>query len=179
MNQDNSYYVMDMMNNQYMPMTYVPNMQPMENSMNPIEVENLYPERYKLIYPMVCKICSENASQPITEELILRMTSEIYFAIESDETVVNINVKTSNRNGDVRNPNEKKIENRITEDRQRRPRNPILNDLIRILILRELLGIPARPPIRPPRPPMPGHGPGPRPPRPPMPGHRPPIMPRD
>ena len=140
------------------------------------DIEQLYPDIYRMVYPMVCKAC-DRVTEPITEELIERMTTEIYFAIETDENVdVNINVQTNNRNGDVKNPNEKLVENRsqtkeTEETRQRRPRNRFLNDLIRILILRELFG---RFPIRPIRPPFPGRppmrtpfpgGPG-RPPRP-------------
>lgn len=181
MNQDNAYN-MDF---------NVPINSYMETNDNTIEVENLYPERYKMIYPMVCKICNEKATMPMSKELLEEMTTEIYFAFQSEETQVNVNVKTNMRNGDVKNPNEKKVEVRESENRVRRPGDPILSDLIRILILRELLGRPGRPPMpgpRPPiRPPMPGPGMPPPPPggRPPMPGGpggmnpRPPIMPRD
>lgn len=62
------------------------------------------------------------------------------------------------------------MENR--ESRAPRRRNPILRDLIKILILGQLLG--GRPPVRPPRPPYPG-GPGMPNPRPPYPGGRPPM----
>ena len=117
-------------------------------SMNNIqmqELENCYPEIYTIVYPMVQRACSQN-TRPITRELIDNMTDEIYFAIEDKEMLEN------------RNKEEK------GEDRQIR-RNTNLNDLIRILILRELLGRPGFPGGRPPRP---------RPPRPPM---RPPMGP--
>ena len=115
-------------------------------SMNNIqmqELENCYPEIYTIVYPMVQRACSQN-TRPITRELIDNMTDEIYYAIEDKEMLEN------------RNKEEK------GEDRQIR-RNTNLNDLIRILILRELLGRPGFPGGRPPRP---------RPPRPPM---RPPM----
>lgn len=64
------------------------------------------------------------------------------------------------KNGDVRNPNVKEPETR-SETRQR---NFLLRDLIKILILRELIN--NRPPNRPPMPPQ-------RPPRPQMPPFRP------
>ena len=117
-------------------------------SMNNIqmqELENCYPEIYTIVYPMVQRACSQN-TRTITRELIDNMTDEIYFAIEDKEMLEN------------RNKEEK------GEDRQIR-RNTNLNDLIRILILRELLGRPGLPGGRPPRP---------RPPRPPM---RPPMGP--
>lgn len=115
-------------------------------SMNNIqmqELENYYPEIYTIVYPMVQRACSQN-TRPITRELIDNMTDEIYYSIEDKEMLEN------------RNKEEK------GEDRQIR-RNTNLNDLIRILILRELLGRPGFPGGRPPRP---------RPPRPPM---RPPM----
>ena len=111
------------------------------------ELENCYPDIYRIVYPMIQKTCSQN-TRPITRELIDNMTDEIYFAIEDKEMLQN------------REKEEK------TENRQIR-RNTNLNDLIRILILRELLGRPGFPGGRPPRPPA-------RPPRPPM---RPPMGP--
>ena len=109
------------------------------------ELENCYPEIYTIVYPMVQRACSQN-TRPITRELIDNMTDEIYYSIEDKEMLEN------------RNKEEK------GEDRQIR-RNTNLNDLIRILILRELLGRPGFPGGRLPRP---------RPPRPPM---RPPMGP--
>lgn len=109
------------------------------------ELENCYPEIYTIVYPMVQRVCSQN-TRPITRELVDNMTDEIYYAIEDKEMLEN------------RSKEEK------GEDRQIR-RNTNLNDLIRILILRELLGRPGIPGGRPPRP---------IPPRPPM---RPPMGP--
>ena len=104
---------------------------------------------------MIQRSCNQN-TRSITRELIDSMTDEIYFAIEDKEMLEN------------RNKEEKSTQ--LTEDRQIR-RNTNLNDLIRILIIRELLGRPGfpggrppRPPVRPPRPPMrPPMGPPPRP----------------
>ena len=125
------------------------------NYINP-EIEELYPEIYKIIYPMVQKICIQNIG-PITEETIEKMTNEIYINIES-ETNVNTQIQNiQNPRGDVKNPRAKEVE----EPRQR---NYLLRDLIRILLLRELNGNrppmhpPMRPPVRPPRP-MPPYNP--------------------
>lgn len=102
------------------------------------ELENCYPDIYRIVYPMIQKACSQN-TRLVTRELIDSMTDEIYFAIEDKEMLEN------------RDKEE-------TEDRQIR-RNTNLNDLIRILILRELLGRPGfsegrEPQPRPHRPPM-------------------------
>jgi len=144
-------------------------------------LEDCYPEIYRIVYPMISKACIDNTKQ-ITSELIDDMTNEIYSALEIEEEIEsNINLKnelksTGNRNTFSINKTEKIKENR-GENRQFR--NRTLQDLIRILIIRELLGRPGgfpgnRPPSRPPRPPM-------RPPFPGGPGQGPrlPIMPRD
>jgi len=146
----------------YQPMNHTYDMNydnwdmPSMNAMNTIqtqELENCYPDIYRIVYPMVQRACSQN-TKPITRELIDSMTDEIYYAIEDKEMLEN------------RKKDEK------SEDRQVVRRNTGLNDLIRILILRELLGRPGfpgfpggRPPRpRPPRPPMrPPMGPPPRP----------------
>lgn len=120
------------------------------NNLQMQELENCYPDTYRIVYPMVQRVCSQN-TRPITRELIDSMTDEVYFAVEDKEMLENRDKK-----------DEKEIKS--TEDRQI-ARNQGLNDLIRILILRELLGRPGFPGGRPPRP---------RPPRPPM---RPPMRP--
>lgn len=173
------------------------------------EILDLYPEIYKIVNPMVCKICEAN-TKPITSELIEQMTDEIYLNLESDtnidDEIINIRVNLpnseaeANRNRQVQknaqntsgntskrirdNRQDNSSKNRVEEtanatsqpreDRQIRRRNNTLRDLIKILILNQLLGgrRPQRPPrpFPPPRPPFPG---GPRP------NPRPSIMPRD
>lgn len=126
------------------------------------KLNDFYPDIYKLVYPMVCKACNQNANREITKELIDNMTEDIYINFETDDRQSNNSIRNLPplKNGDVRNPNAKEPEVR-GETRQN---NFLLRDLIRILILREFgrPGIPGgRPPIMPPPPP-------PRPPRPPM-----------
>lgn len=106
------------------------------------EIEEYYPEIYKIVYPMISKACSSRY-EPINKSLVENLTNEIYLALEAN-TEFNEKLKEINET--------------------RSPVNRGLQDLIKILILRELLG---RPGWRP-RPPMP-----PPPPRPPYPGPRP------
>ena len=141
------------------------------------QLEACYPEIYKIVYPMVNKACSNNV-KPVTSELIDQLTNEIYVSIENDSEI-NVTINLNNEVGNNRNHTgsvmsstkaETPKENR-GESRQFRNRG--LQDLIRILLIRELLGRPGRhpgnrPPMPPQRPPM----------RPPFPGPRPPIMPR-
>lgn len=151
------------------------------------ELEECYPEIYKIIYPMVTQRCSR-VTTPITKEMIDEMTDEIYSAIEvNNEINLNINLtnETTNYNrSEIRNTTKenKTIKDGETENRgeNRQFRNNNLSDLIRILLIRELIGRPGfsqnRPP-RPGRPPFfngrpPFQGGGPRP-------VRPPMMPRE
>ena len=142
--------------------TYNYNMQQtrrMENS----EIERLYPEIYKTVYPMVCKACNQYNGE-ITEEFVDRLTNEVYANLETEQEVRSEVSKTSVKSSSSALKNEVRKEE---ETRQRRPNNNTLRDLIRILIIRELLGLPHRPG----RPPFPGGGP-----RPPFPGGpRPPM----
>ncbi len=152
------------------------------------DLEEFYPEIYKIIYPMIKKACNENMRANTRKE-IEQMTDEIYSAIEDNNQInVNINLgnnisstskntnQTENRNETKKEETNKKTaekENNKNQDR-RRPVNNNLRDLIKILLIRELLGIPNNNFPRPPhnKPPRPPHNS----PRPPM---RPPIMPRD
>lgn len=110
-------------------------------------LEQFYPECYNKIYPAVCKACSQCAGQ-LTREQLEKMTDDVY------DNVYIVETRKEDKNTKV-------VENRETR------RDNSIRDLIKILILRELLG--GGFPIFP--------GPGPRPPRPrpPFPGPRPPM----
>lgn len=144
------------------------------------DLEGCYPEIYKIVYPMIAQRCSRT-SEPITGEIVENMTDEIYNAIEvNNEVNLNINLQNevTNNRKESRNSlkgassKESKNENR-GEDRQFGNSN--LRDLIKILLIRELIRRHRRPMPGPGRPPFPGRPsflrePGPS---------RPPIMPRE
>lgn len=94
---------------------------PIFNNYQVQELENCYPDIYKIVYPMVQKVCAQNTGN-ITREVVDRMTDEVYFAVEDREMLEN---------------REKKQD--TTVENRKISRNHGLNDLIRILILRELL----------------------------------------
>ena len=142
--------------------SYSNNMMQMQPSQ---DLNQFYPEIYKIIYPMVCKVCNVNSNRELTKELLDQMTDEIYINVEPEESTRKI--VTPLKNGDVRNPNSKDPEPSRKETRQT---NFLLRDLIRILLLREWER-PSRPPMTPSfppggRPPMGPGGPGMQPPRP-------------
>lgn len=113
-----------------------------------MDLESLYPDIYRMIQPMVQKACMR-ASGVINEDLINSMTDEIYNAM-SEETR---NAKETNKNNtEIRTSNAQNTR-RVEESRQN---NYLLRDLIRILIIKELLRRrPGRPPMRPEYPGMP------------------------
>jgi len=148
-----------------------------------MELEKLYPDLYKLLYPMIQAACMRN-TKPLNAETIDEMVNDIYSNFTSDEAIsLNINLTNEVRSGTSSNSKvEKNSNTKIsttsqTETRNksegenrviRRPNNYLLNDIIRILLIRELLGRPGNfPPNRPGFPPIPG------------PGGRPPFRPRD
>lgn len=143
---DNNTY--QIYNNNYSMMQY-----------NNDDLEEFYPEIYKRVNPLVCSACDNNEA-PITKELVDNLTVQICDTIEKnmDITAINLNIEMNrDENKRVDNRNHKEP---MREDRQR-VNNPLLKDLVRILILNRLLGY-GRPPYRPPMPPPP--------PRPPYPG---------
>lgn len=135
-------------------------------------LDNMYPEIYNNLYPLITREVSMN-SRSITEDTVEEIVDRIYDEYEKQQDDRKVETeKVDNRNNNISSnniKNNKEVEK--TEDRQRRPRNNLLRDLIKILLLRELLGRPGFP-NRPPRP-----GPG----RPPFPGGpgMPPPRPRD
>ena len=147
----------------------MPTMSPMTamSNIQMQELENCYPDIYRIIYPMVQRACTQN-TRPITRELIETMADEIYFSIEDNEIIQS----RGNESKEIKESKTLKVSNKKTEESENRQRvvnNPALRDLITILLLRELIGrpgFPGRPPMRP------------RPPRPPMrPTMRPPMRP--
>lgn len=168
-----------------MPNNTYNNFQNQNNTTN-MELEKLYPELYRLLYPMIQAACMRN-TKPLTEETIDEMVRDIYSNFSADDaTILNINLTNEVRRNEKTNEIQKNSSSKVAsksaletrdsdkkETRNIRPNNFVLNDLIRILLIRELLGRPGNfPPIRPGfPPPRPGPGPGP--------GGRPPFRPRE
>lgn len=118
------------------------------------DANRLYPEIYGIVYPVVQKVCSKRNIFQITESQINEMVEEVYNVVEPREEMQETRETGAVlKNGDVKNPRVKEVKE------PRRVNNNLMRDLIRILILRELLqgGWHGNMP----RPPMPGPG-GPR-----------------
>lgn len=151
--------------------------QQVESNLEVSRLESCYPDIYNLVYPMVKKACSQN-NRALSSDLVNELTNEIYNAIEDDGLNENRASEIKNRSIDMKTGS-KSIENKSNLSRQessskedRQIRNQGLQDLIKILLIRELINnsgfrprppAPSRPPVPPPPPPRP-----PRPPRPPI-----------
>lgn len=129
------------------------------NNISSNEMESYYPEIYNVIYPMVKKVCLKN-NRGISQEVIDDMVEEIYSNLENNKAIT-LNIVLNN---EINGQNAGGKEDLRQENRQL-SRNNVLSDLIRILVLRELIGRPGchgsncRPPMPPPprpnRPPFP------------------------
>lgn len=164
--------------------TYMPNEFQNSQIMNE-ELEECYPEIYKVVYPIVQKVCMKN-TKPLNKRAIDDMVDDIYMNLETNDSInINVNVGNTSKINSISSDRENrttvasssrpevKTETRDargdSRQKETRQRNFLLYDLIRILVLRELIGRPDRPNNRPPqRPPV----------RPPYPGGRPPMRPR-
>lgn len=139
-----------------------------QNPVNNENLEKLYPDLYRLLYPMIQHACMKNTNQ-LSENTINDMVEEIYSNFVSDDNSSdNFNSSNEFRSGKSsetasvsKSKNSSAItakkEERISEKREIRQDNYVLRDLIRILVLRELLGRPGgnrpgwqQPPFRPP-----------------------------
>lgn len=153
------------------------------------DVHSFYPKIYHLISPVIGKVCDAN-KDPISNELIEKMTEEVYEVVEEQtETMMNARTEKGNNTeiekSEVRNMRrEDSMKNALKEGREVkkeerqtrkvRCRNQLLRDLIKILILDRIFSNHRPPRPLPPRPPFSG-GPG----RPPIGPGRPPVRPRD
>lgn len=91
------------------------------------DLESMYPDTYRIIYPIVCSAC-DMVQGTVTREIVIKITNDIYNKLEMDG----------------------RFDCQIESDS--RIRNRYLNDLINILLIRELIN---RCPNFPPRPPFP------------------------
>ena len=123
--------------------------------------ENLYPDIYKILRPMIHKICNLPNNKSLSNDELEKMADEIYKNIESETNVVNINIKTSSEaessKSSMYSKRDTKVSQKTSQSEEKRSccSNPTLKDLIKILILNQLRENNAH---RPPRPQMPPHG---------------------
>ena len=120
----------------YNPMgNYFYNNQPQMN--RSVDLESLYPEIYKIIYPMVQKACLQITGQ-IDASLLDNLTNDIYNYLEGENVInLNINIENSKREN-TNSDNSNDTRSNSSQSETRNVNNPI-RDLIKILLIRELL----------------------------------------
>lgn len=108
------------------------------------DLERMYPDTYRIVYPMVVSACNM-VTMPVTEEMVDRMTDDIYDRAANDSRIsIDIDIGIESREDN----NDRQISD-VSKQRRPRRRNRFFRDLIRILLLRELLGRRQRFPNRP------------------------------
>ncbi len=118
--------MIDIMDNTYMNQMQNTNFNENYN----VDLESMYPQTYKIIYPMVCSAC-DMVQMPVTKEVIVMITEDIYNRVKMERYID------------------------LPDEYESRQRNMFLNDLISVLLIRELIqrrpNFPNRPqhPIRP------------------------------
>ena len=129
---------------------------------NSMEVEEMYPEIYRILKPIVYEVCRK-CTNPVNKTVLDSMVNEVAQRVESNNEIsikVNIDSRATEKeildnrasriNSSKNTVDEKSRKIQEPQNRQRKPQNPLLNDLIRILLLNQLFG--GGFPIRPPRP---------------------------
>lgn len=151
---------MQNMQNPYMQNYFQMSMQ--QNTAN--SLENLYPQIYRIINPVANRVISNSNNQFMTEDVLNNMTDTVYNIVEGevsslvsmqdannqgDDTIqVNANL-SSNSNSTVNNTrNQNSINNSSSSNNERRGNNSmdykannnrLLRDLIKIILIKELL----------------------------------------
>lgn len=125
--------------------------------------EEMYPELYRILRPMVKKVCADKFIDQISNNDVESMTEDVYRNISSDIGVVNINVTSDPGISTRGNMKTKEVPE---EEKRSASENPFLRDLIKILVLNQLINNRPSRPGRPPMPPPPPRPPYNRPPRP-------------
>lgn len=119
--------------------------------MNPIPLENMYPQIYKIINPVVNRVISNSNSQFITEEILNNMTDTVYNIVEGDisnlvsitnnsnitDEVNKSSAPQNTNNRGMNNPTDRRDTSNSIETQS--GNNRILRDLIKIMIIKNLL----------------------------------------
>ena len=147
------------------PVTYYNNYST-TNTVN-TKLEGMYPEIYRIIYPLIMREVGNNVrgySEDVIEDIVEKIYNEIDVKYVESNRLEELNKDVKSSISSSVNKVSKTEE--IRENRSSCQKNKLLKDIIKILLIREILGGNVRPPMPPPPRPCPGPGPcpGPRPP---------------
>ncbi len=117
---------------------------------------NLYPSIYRIIYPVILKVLANSNYQFLNEDVLNNMTDTVYNIVEGqieydDDTSTNMqntttqNTQSTNNNSSTvgtttsKMSETKQVTNSQTSNRRSNRGDSLLRDIIKILILREIL----------------------------------------
>ncbi|MCL2354901.1 MAG: hypothetical protein FWC68_03350 [Oscillospiraceae bacterium] len=105
------------------------------------ELNNMYPEVYRIMYPMIRRVSNHNRHSRVTREALDNMVNEVYDQMEPEEEVrADITYTEENvakkLNNDVGTNHSADVQEEV---RGTRRRNFLLQDFIRVLLVRDLL----------------------------------------
>lgn len=120
----------------------------LNTNVNIAKIKKMYPDIYTILNPMVEKTLNENQNKEITEELLETMTRKIYEAVEDDMNIRAVSTTPVSNNSVAVNENKNRnitslanqnVNTTKTTTISRRPNNPTLRDLIRILLINRII----------------------------------------
>ena len=137
------YYNQSPNQNMNMNYGYMPNNNMMRNNNNN-NIENLYPNIYRILRPVVRKVVSGSNYQYLTEEVVSNMVDTVYNIVEGDRntrtTEVNAEPAETRRSSVTSNTTQTQTSTQSrTNHSNNTEYNNLLKDLIRILVLQEIL----------------------------------------
>ncbi len=130
------YYNQNPNMNGFNQMNYMPNN----------NIENLFPNIYRIIMPVVKRVVAGSNYQFLTEEVLNNMVDTVYNIIDGDRTISKDNEnnsstenrRVSNTNNSNSSSQNQSINTQTSRD-DTNNQNELLKDLIRILILQEII----------------------------------------
>ena len=139
-------------------MNTLPNQNVMMTNVPRIPITDMYPQIYRIINPVANRVISSNNSQFVTEDTLNNMVDTVYNIVEGDissltSTNDNISGDDSATQGGVRNAQSitnnnsrqnnlaegARISSAVTQSERNRADNQLLRDLIKIIIIKEIL----------------------------------------
>ena len=139
------YYNQNPNQNLNMNYGYMPNNNMMRSNNNN-NIENLYPNIYRILRPVVRKVVLGSNYQYLTEEVVSNMVDTVYNIVEGDRNIRTTEVNaepTETRRSSVTSTSNTTQTQGSTQSRTNHSNNTeynnLLKDLIRILVLQEIL----------------------------------------
>lgn len=137
------YYNQNPNQNLNMNYGYMPNNMMRTTTNN--NIENLYPNIYRILRPVVRKVVSGSNYQYLTEEVVSNMVDTVYNIVEGDRNTraTEVNAETAETRRSSVTSTSNTTQNQTSQSRNNSNNNNeynnLLKDLIRILVLQEIL----------------------------------------